>query len=103
MNNSELDFPCYEEISPPCPVALFASLPQNGAIFLDSANSNSQQGRYSFIAFDPFKIITCKNETDNPFDLLQAELAKYTLPLLPNLPPFQGGIAGMFGYELGGY
>src|SRR5690606_33213101 len=37
----------------------------------------------------------------DPFTALQRALARYRTDTLPGLPPFQGGAAGYFGYELG--
>lgn len=104
-------FPLVEEISPLNPLDVFAHLKSQDAIFLDSATT-APQGRYSFIACSPFQMLTCKNGVvqldktvryENPFTVLQEELAKFSLPHLSHLPPFQGGVAGMLGYELGGY
>ncbi len=105
------DFPLVEEIPYSDPLALFAALPKQGAIFLDSARIDSQ-GRYSFIGVDPFQMMTCKQGVitlgdktfeGDPFEVLQAQWQQYTQPRIENLPPFQGGVAGMLGYELGGY
>lgn len=80
------------------------------AIFLDSADTAVEIGNYSFIAADPFLRIVSKNgrTTVNgeslfgaPFDILESYWQKYRLPTLQNLPPFQGGAAGYWGYELG--
>src|SRR5690606_8548165 len=37
----------------------------------------------------------------DPFTALQRALARYRTDTLPDLPPFQGGAAGYFGYALG--
>lgn len=109
---SEYTFPLIAEIICPDPQTLFANLPFNGAIFLDSARKGDAQGRYSFIALDPFQMFICKNGhvqigtqkyEGNPFDLLAQELHQYSLPTIADLPPFQGGAAGILGYELGRY
>lgn len=109
---SEFSFPLVTEIICLDPHVLFACLPLNGAIFLDSARKEDKQGRYSFIAIDPFQMFICKNGRiqigtkeyeGNPFDLLQDQLHQYTLPPVADLPPFQGGVAGILGYELGRY
>ncbi|MBS0286626.1 MAG: aminodeoxychorismate synthase component I [Proteobacteria bacterium] len=96
------EFPLVEEFPYCCPVSVFAAIPQQGALFLDSARVD-ENGRYSFIGVSPFEIMLCKNATVNPFDALEQKLKQYPLSCLPDLPPFQGGVAGMFGYELGGY
>ena len=38
----------------------------------------------------------------NPFERLRAELREFASEPLAGLPPFQGGAAGLFSYELGG-
>jgi len=82
---------------------------QNGAIFLDSAMLTQHSGRYSFIALDPFLILSSKNglitlgdETffGNPLDVLLEQLSLFPLEKKANLPPFQGGVAGFFSYDL---
>lgn len=95
-------FPLVEELDYNEPLSVFMRVPREGAIWLDSA-ATSRQGRYSYIAFSPFQTLVCKNATENPWEVLANHLAQYSLPRLASLPPFQGGIAGVFGYELGGY
>lgn len=107
-----LDFPLVEERTYCDPLAVFAALPKEGTLFLDSARNDSALGRYSFIGVDPFCIMECKNGVvtlneqsfkANPFEVMSEKLAQFTLSRHADLPPFQGGIAGMLGYELGGY
>jgi para-aminobenzoate synthetase component I len=83
-----------------------ADLP--GLLFLDSALAGPL-GRYSFVAADPFTWITAAGdaviENDrprraDPFGVLAGWLAKYRIPPVADLPPFQGGAAGLFGYGL---
>src|SRR5206468_6259947 len=70
----------------------------------------SPLARYSFVAADPFAWLeargrhvrldgTLQAESD-PFSALARLLARYRLDRLPGLPPFQGGAAGLFGYDL---
>jgi len=74
-------------------------------LFLDSANHSipSALNRYSFVTADPFRWITGRtDESDCPtFEDLQTVINQYRCDALPELPPFQGGIAGLFGYNLG--
>ena len=94
------------------PVSAFAPLAQRPhAVLLDSA-AQGVRGRYSYIAVDPFTVVTCSSypwrvavdgeqRGGNPFDVLAAELKKY--PWTPASPvPFCGGAVGFFSYELGG-
>lgn len=80
------------------PVDVFrrlAHLPH--VVFFDSAARGGPTGRYSFVAADPIRW------WDSAGAL--AEIAEIATRLgeveaRPDLPPFQGGLAGMFGYEL---
>lgn len=88
---------------------IFACFAQDdAAVLLDSAKQ-SEQGRYSFIAVDPFLTIISKNGdiqcadenfVGNPFDVLQKHLSVYQLETHQDLPPFQGGVAGFLSYDL---
>ena len=40
------------------------------------------------------------SEVPDPFAELARRLAAFPVPTLPGLPPFQGGVAGLFGYGL---
>ncbi|VFU09621.1 aminodeoxychorismate synthase component I [Methylocella tundrae] len=69
--------------------------------FFDSAMVDGTLGRYSFIAADPFARTQGK-EADAGWTLrLKSILAEYRMDPVPGLPPFQGGAAGLFSYELG--
>lgn len=107
---------CVEEIPYTEPMALFSCVAHHsGAIFLDSANSKDafqETNRYSYIVFDPFETITIKNkhwlednsEVIDPFTLLKEKLICFSMPTLSSeLPPFQGGAAGFFSYEIAHY
>lgn len=87
------------------------------SLLLDSADEKHPNAQYSFVAFMPIETIEAKNgrvqitnpkgqsvfEDINPFDAVQECLRHYRLSVLndPGLPPFQGGAAGFFGYDLG--
>ena len=99
-----------QEIPYQNPLVLFSSFSnQVGAIFFDSAQPSGEYGRYSFIAIDPFSKLVSKNGCitlngatleGDPFSVLGEELLKYTSASYPDLPPFQGGAAGFFSYDL---
>ena len=58
-------------------------------------------GRYSFIAADPFAWIETDADIGDPLGKLQETIEPFVSETIANLPPFQGGAAGLFGYELG--
>jgi para-aminobenzoate synthetase component 1 len=92
------------------PVAAFAPFAGDPvAAFLDSAAEIGGRGRYSYIAADPFRVITAGGgakidsiaTAGDPFELLSREMRRYRLPAETGLPPFQTGAVGILGYELG--
>ena len=109
-----------EALSPQDAFERLAGLPY--ILFLDSAAENDTQVLYSYITARPFEVlkttgdstellaaegeldspsykITGVEETD-PFEVLRRRLKGWATPSLPNLPPFQGGAAGLLGYGL---
>jgi para-aminobenzoate synthetase component 1 len=106
--------PQVEELRPaPDPAEAFeslAGLPH--LLFLDSSQPNPLLGRYSFVTGDPFEWIWSRGlgtyvssepgrppEAD-PFTVLAERLRRWRTEPVDGLPPFQGGVAGMFGYDL---
>jgi para-aminobenzoate synthetase component I len=82
------------------PVALFAPLADDPlAVLLDSAAGGDPRSRYSYIAADPVDHLIAV--TDDPFPWLAQALRTRRGEAVPGLPPFQGGIAGWLGYDLG--
>ena len=69
-------------------------------LFLDSAMRHPTRGRYSFVAADPFDFITAPADGTDALPRLRAALNGLATPAHPDLPPFQGGAAGLFGYDL---
>lgn len=96
-------------------------------VFLDSSLTHAHLGRYSYLAADPFLVLSCRdgdvrlrapsshaataaamgNLLDgldgDPFGALQALLRRFRTRRRPDLPPFQGGAVGYFAYDLGRY
>lgn len=88
---------------------------QRYSLFFDGHCPTSPHSRYSYICWAPMEMIEAKNGRvtvtnregqlsykGDPFEILQNRLDIYAMDTLPNpdLPPFQGGAAGCFGYDL---
>lgn len=69
-------------------------------IWFDSAAEPDGLGRYSFLSADPVQVFRCGSETADPLALLQPTLQLLRQEGRHDLPPFQGGLAGVIGYEL---
>lgn len=83
---------------------LISVCPREGLLFLDSRATDLTRGRYSFLGILPFEMLIVKQEENqDPFEMLKEKVKAYSLPKIEELPPFQGGAAGMLGYELGHY
>ncbi len=70
-------------------------------IYFDSAAEFGRLGRYSFVAADPFQWIEAKASAGDPLAALANRWQEFPAQTRLNLPPFQGGVAGLFGYDLG--
>ncbi|WP_439406435.1 aminodeoxychorismate synthase component I [Bradyrhizobium sp. DASA03076] len=77
--------------------------------FLDSAANQEPLGHYSYLTCDPFGTYMVEDGQaswngqklgDDPWGALRTLLARYPQEHRPGLPPFQGGAAGVFGYDL---
>ncbi len=106
-----MDLPLVQELEPAPPAweAFLRLRHRRGLIFFDSALNDPSLGRHSFIAADPFdwiRVAAAPGEDPygkNPFQILGERLGRFRAPAVPDLPPFQGGAAGLFGYGLGRY
>ena len=102
--------PAVEELKiVPSPAdALQAFAGSDGLILFDSALQRGRLGRYSFLAADPIATFNVERAeySSDPFSPVRATVARlsdqFQVKRLPDLPPFQGGVAGMLSYELGG-
>lgn len=94
--------PLVEELRPaPDPEAALVRLAAKPyCLFLDSALREPTLGRYSFLAAHPFEVLTLPVGTTEPFAQLSEKLRPFSASTLPDLPPFQGGAAGLFSYDL---
>ena len=85
-----------------------AGLP--GLAWLDSAMAHPGLGRYSYLAAEPFGVLTVREgvalwngvaEHAAPLAALRARLEAHRCERVAGLPPFQGGAIGFIGYEFG--
>jgi para-aminobenzoate synthetase component 1 len=70
-------------------------------LFLDSALPHPLLGRYSFVAADPFDFFQLPADGTDGLGELARRMAGLRTPRVCGLPPFQGGAAGLFSYDLG--
>ena len=98
------------------PVSAYLKLVGEGDGFLlESVEHGERWSRFSFIGHDPVAtlelrdgLITVTGEylsAEPPLDrgmlaALDALVAKYRAPVVPDLPPLQGGIVGFLGYDV---
>lgn len=101
--------PVVEELKTvPSPAdALRAFAGCDGLVLFDSALQRGRLGQYSFLAAEPLATFEIQRATygSDPFQSVKASLTQlndqFTLETTPELPPFQGGVAGLLSYELG--
>lgn len=78
-----------------------------GCLWLDSASRGPQEGdsceigRYSFLTANPIKTLVASVQDCDPWPTLDAWCRTLPPELDKSLPPFQGGVAGLIGYEAG--
>lgn len=70
-------------------------------VYFDSAMPHEKLGRYSFVACDPLEWVEHTAASGDPLAMLQGRVNRFTAVKVEQLPPFQGGAAGVLGYELG--
>lgn len=99
--------PVVKELSPaPSVESCFQRLAGlRGCLLLDSsmkiASPGSQPlGRYSFLMADPFETIQVPVGEPRPFHSIGHLLSRYRTNPIAELPPMQGGIAGLFSYDI---
>ncbi|MBI5755801.1 MAG: anthranilate synthase component I family protein [Nitrospirae bacterium] len=98
----------HKEIAWMDPFECFVRLRENGPSFIfESRGGNARTARYSFIGIDPKIIIKSPTPytlhpapSTGPFALIRHYLKRRWVPRIKGLPPFIGGIAGYFGYDV---
>ncbi|MCR4411623.1 MAG: aminodeoxychorismate synthase component I [Thermoguttaceae bacterium] len=92
-----------EELLPPPGVeeAFLRLAVRPHCLFLDSALREPRLGRYSFLAAAPFEYFERADDDADSLGELARRLARFETERLPELPPFQGGAAGLLAYDLG--
>jgi para-aminobenzoate synthetase component 1 len=101
-----MSLPFVEELRPVPSVesALLSLGHRPNVVLFESSLVRPPLGRYSFLAAEPFALFEQRQASfgNNPFSGVAAALAEQQCTAVPELPPFQGGAAGLLSYELGG-
>lgn len=97
------------------PISLFKRFEESSCCFLlESVEGGEKWARYSIIGKNPFLVVeSYKNKTiirerngsqreveGNPVEIIKGIMGKFKGANLPNLPRFNGGAVGYFGYDL---
>ncbi len=98
------------------PISVFGKIQDLGECFLfESAETNEQSGRFSFIGFDPLLRFESKGRTvsitergkkqsfetgTDPVAELETILARYRVPKQTDLPHFYAGAVGYIGFDV---
>ena len=105
----DIDLPLVHEFesSPDVADALarFSTLPQ--CLLLESSRqtktgNGKPLGRFSFLMADPIESVRCDSvdEAEAALSKIDLLLSNFSSPAIASLPPMQGGIAGLFSYDL---
>ncbi len=90
--------PLPKSITPLAAFRALQSLPN--VVFFDSVMPHDTLGRYSYLAADPFAWLTVPADGTDALSQLADQLGSYSTASLAGLPPFQGGAAGLLGYDI---
>lgn len=83
------------------PVSAYLKINRGYSFLLESIEGGERLARYSFIGTDPYRILVTKKEDKvNPLPLITAELNKYKVVPVYDLPRFCGGAVGYLSYEV---
>ena len=99
------ELPIVIELSPPPTIADAFSVfeKSQNVILFDSARSHPKLGRYSFLSANPLELFVVEQPKYglDPFAEIKTRWSSLSVETIPDLPPFQGGFAGILSYELG--
>ena len=97
------EFPLVEELTsvPDIEEALRRLSRQPHCLLLDSARRDPLLGRYSFLTADPFSYLSLRADGHDSLAILEKQLEPFAAKSRADLPPFQGGAAGLLSYDLG--
>lgn len=100
------------EIPYSSPEALYPLFSGDNSFLLESVKGPENIGRYSFIGFDPYLVFQAKDSIvriqrmgreslsrERPLKALGEIMGRYRQMPLADLPPFQGGVAGLLSYD----
>jgi anthranilate/para-aminobenzoate synthase component I len=104
--------PLHQEIPYVSPGLVYEVLASKNSFFLESVKGPASIARYSFIGFDPHLIFKAKDgrieiqssgrsvlSSGRPLSALREIVMRYQQAPCDNLPPFQGGVVGIFSYD----
>jgi anthranilate synthase component 1 len=111
-----VSFEAYADLD--TPISIFMRLEEHSHCFLlESVEGGEKWGRYSFIGKNPFIIVKgsggqteliyrdgrSESVGSNPFAVLKELMSKYKGAPMKDLPRFNGGAVGFFGYDTARY
>ncbi|MFO0820316.1 MAG: anthranilate synthase component I family protein [Pirellulales bacterium] len=103
IDSNSLPAPLFEPLDEPLDAeqAWLRLIDRPHVLFLDSAVRDGDRGRFSFVTADPFDYVELPADEPRSMAILRELANRWRSATLSHLPPFQGGWAGVFAYELG--
>jgi aminodeoxychorismate synthase component I len=104
--------PIYVEVPYRSPADIYPAFAGPQSVLLESVKGPPHIARYSFIGYEPAAVLRLKDGRmeikpdihglmpgEHPLRVLDHLLRRYPQTSVPGLPPFQGGLAGLFAYD----